>query len=177
MYEPNAEYQEDPNAVEPESRSEKKRKAVALENLGASLVELSADRFDKLPLTDELRGAIVELRRLTNLAARRRQIQYIGRIMRTEDAVPIVEAIEAMRSKSVRSSASFRVIEAMRDRLVVEGEAALDDAMAAHPSADRATLAKLVRRAHKEREEGQNIAARALFRYLRDLDGAAGDAG
>src|SRR5687768_11699590 len=78
---------------ERESKSEKKRKAIALENVGAELAELPLEHSDRLPMSDELRAALREYKRLTSFGAKARHIQYLGRLMRTEEAEALLKGL------------------------------------------------------------------------------------
>jgi ribosome-associated protein len=143
----NREYLEAP--AERETRGEKKRKAIQLERLGESLVKLSADKLARVPMPDDLRAAVIEARRIaTKTSARggyRRQINFIGRIMRTLDAEPIAASLDAMRVEDAPSAAAFREAEHWRDRLVSEGDAALEELMRTHPNVDATRVRQLMR--------------------------------
>src|SRR4051812_46681221 len=85
-----------------ETRGEKKRKALQLERLGEVLVKLPEGKLARVPMPDDLKGAVVEARRILAKSARggyRRQINFIGKIMRTLDAQPIADALEQMKNE------------------------------------------------------------------------------
>lgn len=134
---------------EKETRGEKKRKAIQLERLGESLVKLSTDKLARVPMPDDLRAAVYEARRIaTKTSARggyRRQINFIGRIMRTLDAEPIAASLDKMRIEDAPSAAAFRDAERWRDRLVAEGDGALEELMRAHPNVDATRVRQLLR--------------------------------
>jgi ribosome-associated protein len=134
---------------EKETRGEKKRKAIQLERLGESLVNLSADKLARVPMPDDLRAAVDEARRIASKTSARggyrRQINFIGRIMRTLDAEPIAASLEQMRVEDAPSAAAFREAERWRDRLVSEGDAALEELVVTHPAVDRTKLRQLMR--------------------------------
>ena len=164
--------QEEQDLLARDSKSELKRRALSQEDLGASIVGLTVDQIRKLPLESELLGAILEQRRLTAHGARRRQEQYIGRLMRDADVAALQRAVDALRSAGTRNSPKFRQIEELRERLLVEGDLAIDDVLRERPTADRTELRQLVRAAKKELKDKGTAgnAGRSLFRYLRLLD-------
>ncbi len=131
-----------------ESRGDKKRRAEQLERLGESLVKLPPGKLARVPMPDDLDAAVHEARRILDKGAHggyRRQVQFIGRIMRTLDAQPIADALERMKSEDAPSSAAFRAAERWRDRLMAEGDAALEALVQEKPDADRTRLRQLVR--------------------------------
>lgn len=156
-----------------ETRGEKKRKALQLERLGESLVKLPPAKLARVPMPDDLRAAVVEAQRIHALGAHggyRRQIQFIGKVMRTVDAVPIAEALEAMKGEDAPSSAAFRAAERWRDRLIAEGDKALEELVKERPEVDRTSLRQLIRQAQKEQAAAKPPhASRAVFRVLREL--------
>jgi ribosome-associated protein len=161
---------------ERESRGEKKRRAEQLERLGASLVDLPEPKLSRVPMPDDLRAAVQEARRLqprsgtSSRGGYRRQVQLIGKIMRTLDAEPIAAALEAMKGEDAPSAVSFRAAERWRDRLIDEGDEALAALVVEHPLADRTALRQLLRQAQKEKASGKPPhASRSLFRLLKAL--------
>lgn len=155
---------------ERETRGAKKERAQRLENLGEALVKLPAGKLARLELPDDLKAAVQEARRITAHGGYRRQIQFIGRIMRTVDARPIAAQLEALQQEDAPSSAAFRAAERWRDRLVDEGDLALAALVTEHPRADRTALRQLARQATVERAKGKPPhASRALFRALHAL--------
>lgn len=151
-----------------ETRGEKKRKATQLERLGESLVDLPEPKLARVPMPDDLAAAVREARRLKDLQSRggyRRQVQFIGKIMRAIDAVPIADALVAMRSEDAPSSAAFQQAEQWRDRVIAGDDGDLDALLQALPTLDRTHLRQLIRQAKKEaREHKPAHAARAVSR-------------
>jgi ribosome-associated protein len=96
------------------SKTRRKKQMSDLQDVGAELVALSAEQLARIEMPDNLREAVVEARRFTKHEARRRQIQYIGRIMRDIDAGPIVEQLAALKAPSKRQTALFHVAERWR---------------------------------------------------------------
>ena len=154
-----------------ETRGEKKRKATQLERLGESLVDLPPSKLARVPMPDDLRVAVVEAARIkSSRGGYRRQVQFIGRIMRTIDAQPIADALESMKTEDAPSSRTFRAAEIWRERLIANGDKALEDLVKEAPLADRTKLRQLLRQAQKEKAALKPPhATRALFRDLKAL--------
>lgn len=153
-----------------ETRAEKKKRAWQLENLGEALVKLPAGKLARVTLPDDLRDAVMEARRITAHGGYRRQVQFIGRIMRTVDARPIAAQLEALLQEDAPSSAAFRAAERWRDRLIDEGDEALAALVHERPAVDRTALRQLARQAVLEKKRGKPPhASRALFRALHEL--------
>jgi len=167
--------EEDENFPEGPSKSQKKRDMHALQALGEELVELSADRLAKVPLTENLLGAILEAKRIKSHEGRRRQMQLIGKLMRTVESEPIRAMLDGFRGQSREETARMHRLERLRDQFM-EDEAALTDIMNAYPGADSQQLRTLRRNALREREQNKPPRSyRELFRELRALqDGAKG---
>lgn len=159
---------------EDKSRSQKKRESSALQKKGEELAALSPAIQEKLPLSPELREALAVWRGLKTWEAKRRHMQYIGRLMREQDeSEALLDALEGLKNAAQRDARAFQRIESVRDSLLLEDERerarALEAALAAHPSLDRARLAHLVQATLAEREKQRPPRqGRALFRYLRD---------
>ncbi len=152
------------------SRSSQKRDAEALQALGEQLVGLSAERLAQVPIPDALRDAIEEAQHIKSRPAHKRQLQFIGRLMREVDPAPIREALDRLTTHGAAAAAALHRIERWRDRLLAEGDEALSDLADEYPEVDRHHIRQLVRNAHKElRENRPHHSARALFRYLREL--------
>ena len=153
------------------SRSQLKREAEALQDLGLALVELPQAKLDRVQIPDQLREAIDLARRITAHGGRRRQMQYIGKLMRKLDAEPIRAQLEAMQQADRRAAQRFHLLETLRDKLIAEGDDALGELLERYPHADRQHLRQLIRQAQQERDRNKPPAsARSLFRYLRELD-------
>jgi ribosome-associated protein len=153
--------------IDPPSRSAQKRAAESAQALGVRLAELTPERLDGLPIPDRLRAAIDEYRRITSHPARKRQRQFIGRLMRDVDADAIREALDSLDRTSARDRAAFHDTEAWRDRLLRE-PAARDEWLARHPGVARADVERLIKAATAARDEtARRRQARALFRLLR----------
>jgi ribosome-associated protein len=151
------------------SKSQRKREAAALQSLAVSMVDLPDEKLARLPLPDRLHEAIVECRRITSHGALRRQHQYLGRLMRGTEVDPIREALAILEREAEGRTRHFHLLERWRDRLISEGDDALDALLAEHPRLERAPIRRFVRDARREAaRELPPRAARALFRHLRD---------
>jgi ribosome-associated protein len=151
----------------PISKTRRKKESQALQDLGAELVALPGERLAAIDLPDFLRDAVMDARRITGFEARRRQMQYIGKLMRKVDAEPIRVRLEAWKSPERAQVAQFKRVETWRERLLGE-EGALEELLREHPRADRSQLDALIRDVLREREENRPPKSfRALFQALR----------
>ena len=151
------------------SKSEIKRDAEALKKLGEKLVELTKAKLDKIPLEDALLEAVNLAQRLQK-EARRRQLQYIGKLLRGIDVEPIQAALEKLENKHQQQQAMLHKLELLRDELVAKGDDALTDFLMDYPQADRQHLRNLIRTASKEKEQNKPAKAyREIFQYLKEI--------
>ncbi len=111
------------------SKTEMKNDMIVLQKLGEELVELKPSVLAKFPLPDDLAAAIKDAQRFKN-EARRRQLQYIGRLMRNIDPEPLQAALDKLRNKHSQNTAVLHKLEQMRDRIVEQGDDAIEDVMA-----------------------------------------------
>ncbi|GAA5645728.1 MULTISPECIES: ribosome biogenesis factor YjgA [Vibrio] len=152
------------------SKSELKRDMEELQKLGEELVNLKPAVLEKMPLSDDLFDAIKDAQRFKN-EARRRQLQFIGKLMRTEDPEPIQAALDKIRNKHSQATAVLHKLETLRDRVVEEGDHAIEEVMELYPSADRQRLRQLARQAAKEKQAQKPAKAyREIFQILKALN-------
>lgn len=157
------------------SKSQLKREMDALQALGARLIELGKERLAKIDMPDELREAVRDAQRFTKHEARRRQLQYIGRLMRNTDPAPIQAAIDELDGISAAANARMHALERLRERFL-EDEGVLNEIARRVPTADFQHLRQLRRNALKEKAENKPPRAfRELFRVLRELEEQADD--
>ena len=155
-------------AEPPVSKSERKRAATRLQEIGRALAELRPSRLAQIPLPENLERAIADYRRFPSREAKRRQLQLIGKLMREIDTTPIEAALERLEGRAASARYEQHQLERWRDRLI-EDPAALTEYFSEHPHADRQTLRHLIERTRTARDERQQkIASRALFRFLRE---------
>lgn len=167
---------QDIDSPEKPSKSQKKREMTALQELGAELVALGRDQLARIELSEDLRDAVRDAQRFTQHEAHRRQLQYIGRLMRDLDPAPIRAALDEIKGVSAAATARLHNLERLRARLM-EDESALGDIARAHPGADLQHLRQLRRNALKEQEQAKPPRAyRELFRVLRELEEQDNDA-
>jgi len=159
------------------SRNELKKQMQDLQELGEAVAALPVDRLDKLPIDERLRDAIDELRRTRSFEGRRRQLQYIGKLMKSEDPAPLREAVASYRVGSATDTLALHQAEYWRDQLLA-GDDALQKWVEAYPATDIQQLRSLVRSARKEKlEPGERHGRsyRDLFRLVKEqMQGAAG---
>lgn len=157
-------------AEAPPSKSQRKRDMLALQDMGAELVELAANQLDKLPLPENLRYAIDQCQQIHAHEGKRRQLQFIGKLLRDVDPEPLMQALDQLRQHAKLATQRHHQLERWRDRLISEGDAALTDLLHDYPQADRQQLRQLIRTAQKEAELNKPpAAARELFRALRAM--------
>lgn len=132
------------------SKTRRKRRSTELQDVGAELVKLSPEQLARIPMPEALRDAVLECKRLNKHEAIRRQMQYIGKIMRDIDAAPIVERLNGMHAPSRRQTALFHVAEKWRTELLAHPETIARFATE-FPEADSDQLRDLVGKAQKER--------------------------
>ena len=152
------------------SKTQRKKEMHALQALGIELVELGDAQLDALELPEKLAQAVREAKRTRSHEGRRRQMQYIGRLMREVDPVPIRAQLDALTGQSAEAAARHRRLEALRERLIGD-DGALTDYVASHAGADLQELRTLIRNARREQLEGRPPRAyRELFRLLKALE-------
>jgi len=152
------------------SKTKKKEAMHELQDLGAELVELSIGQLKRINLPEDLYDAVRECQKITAHGARRRQLQYLGKLMRNADDEPIRAGLALIRGESAAETARLHRLERMRVRLL-EDETTLADIAAIWPGADLQHLRQLRRNALKEQEAGKppkNF--RAIFQILQELD-------
>jgi len=156
------------HAADVPSKTQRKKDMTALQALGVRLTRLNGAQLQQVDLPERLREAIEAARRITAHEARRRQMQYIGKLMRGVDAGPIEQALEQLGGESQAAIALMHRCERWRDRLLAE-----DDALTAlldeSPVDDVQSLRALIRAARRERDAGQPPRhARELYRWLHE---------
>jgi ribosome-associated protein len=151
------------------SKSEMKRRMLALQEVGEALVELSAERLTRLDMPEELRKAVLEARRITAHGGRKRQLQYIGRIMRDIDAQPIVTQLEQMRAPDKQEVARQHLAQRWRDALIEAPSVAEElTRIAQEVDVDGPSLTTLVAQAAHQKAHGQPPRAyRTIYQILK----------
>ncbi|MAM71287.1 MAG: hypothetical protein CMP91_09120 [Gammaproteobacteria bacterium] len=153
------------------SKSQRKREMLALQDLGKQLTTLDEKLLAKCQLPARLMSAIDEYKRLPNKhGAKKRQLQFIGKIMRDIDTDNIEKVIQQQNQQVNLDRRLFQGLELMRDELIAGSDSALQSLIADHPELDIQHIRQLIRQAQKEAEQNKAPqASRKLFRYLREL--------
>ncbi len=152
------------------SRNELKKQMQDLQELGEAVAGLPPERLDKLKIDERLRDAIDELRRTRSFEGKRRQVQYIGKLMKHEDPAPLREAVASYRVGSATDTLALHQAEYWRDQLLAADEA-LANWVKEYPATDVQQLRSLVRSARKEKlEPGERHgrAYRDLFKLVKE---------
>jgi len=169
--------------LEGPSRTELKRESTELQELGTQLLTLRADLMADLPLTDKLKDALGEAKRITNFEGKRRQMQFIGKQMRLQEPEvlqAVRDALEIQRLGSAKDTQALHLAEAWRDRLIAD-DTAVGEWIAQYPQTDTQQLRALVRQARKDAVPVSNAAVsqglaprqsrayRELFKLVRSI--------
>ena len=159
--------QDEPEYV---SKTQLKSESKALQKLGESLVNLGAAALEKIPMDDELEDAVNIARRINRKKdGYRRQLQFIGKLMRSRDVSAIEQALFEIQNSHQRATQQFHQIENARDNLLNKGDDAINELLNEHDHLDRQKLRQLVRAAAKQKEQNKPPkAARELFQYLKE---------
>lgn len=154
---------------EPISKSERKRRAHRLQALGRQLTELKPDDLAALELPDELRNAVLDYQRFPSHEARRRQLQFIGRLMRDLDPEPLQQALDTLHGQSAQARYEFQQVERWRERLL-DDPSALTEFLDEYPQTEVQQLRHRIQQVRGARSEAQQKTAfRGLFRFLREV--------
>src|SRR5690606_14751284 len=160
------------------SKSQVKRDMLALQDLGKQLVDLSPDQLKQLPLAEKLFDAIRLAQRTTSREGRRRQIHYVGKLMRDADADAIRTQLDIWENGSREQTRAMHRLETLRD-LLLRDDDALTGLLNEYPDADAQRLRTLIREGRKEALANTKLQAgqdpqrkhyRALFQALKSLN-------
>jgi len=156
--------------MEEKSRTAAKHEAEALQKLGERLVALSKHQVQGLDIPDNLKEAVLFAQTIPSHGARRRQLQFIGTLMRTLDPEPVKKTLDNLSMGRIIAQNRFKRIEELRDELISSDDGAVNRFMETYPEADRQKLRQLTRNAKKELERKKPPkSARSLFRYIREI--------
>jgi len=155
------------------SKTEMKRQSDALQDLGRELVEAPRDRVKRVPMPEDVRDVILECQNIKNHEGRRRQLQFVGKKMRTlteEEVAVIRRTIEGWKGASKADTAALHALERRREKLLADDKA-LTVLLGEHPQLDGQHLRTLIRNARKEQAENKPPKAyREIFQILKDLN-------
>jgi ribosome-associated protein len=150
------------------SKTQRKKEMHELQALGERLVTLNASQLDEVGLPLQLRTAVDDAKRFTGHEARRRQMQYIGRLMRDVDPETIRDKLRIWEGVSHEHTARHHRVERWRERLM-QDDGALGELAKEQPGLDMQRLRSLVRSARDELTAGRPPRShRELFRFLRE---------
>lgn len=158
------------------SKSQLKREMTALQKLGAELIAEPRERVKRVPMPEDVRDAILECQTITDHEGRRRQLQYVGKKMRTleeEEVALIRKTIDSWKQPSKAETAALHAIERRRDRLLAD-DGALTELRAQYPELDVQQMRTLIRNARREQAENKPPKAyREIFQVLKQLQTGA----
>ncbi len=152
------------------SKSQLKREMHELQDLGKRMLDLNTDQLNTLAISDTLRAAIDESKRIRKNEARRRHLQYIGKVIRQEDDLEgLARQIDAFDAGSEEHTRRHHLAERWRDRMISEGDDAVGEFLDYCETADVQHLRNLARNARKDAQKDKPTGqAKKLFRYLRE---------
>lgn len=158
------------------SKSQLKREMTALQKLGEELISQSRDRVKSVPMPEDVRDAILECQKIKDHEGRRRQLQYVGKKMRSleeHEVAAIQKVIDSWHGASKSETAALHLLERRREKLLAD-DRALTDLLAQHPELDVQRLRTLIRNARKEQAENKPPKAyREIFQILKELEKGA----
>jgi len=169
MYDADDLYNEEEEYSGP-SRSQKKRDMIALQKHAEKLMTLGPELVKKCGLPEYFIEEVLDAMAIKSHEAKRRKVQYIGKLIRDVDTQPLVEFLEDIETGNKADNMKFHALEQWRDRLVSGDLSTLDEILEKHPQADRQRISQLGRNAKKEKEKNKPAkSAKALFKALREL--------
>ena len=155
------------------SKTEMKRQSDALQKMGETLVESPRDRVKRVPMPEDVLDAILACQLITNHEGRRRQMQYVGKKMRTLDEAEVAEiqkAIDSWKGASKSETAIMHAMERRRDKLLTDDKA-LTMLLEENPELDVQHLRTLIRNARKEQAENKPPKAyREIFQIIKQIE-------
>jgi len=155
------------------SKTEMKRQSDALQKMGETLVESPRDRVKRVPMPEDVLDAILACQAITNHEGRRRQMQYVGKKMRTLDEAEVAEiqkAIDSWKGASKSETAIMHAMERRRDKLLTDDKA-LTVLLEENPELDVQHLRTLIRNARKEQAENKPPKAyREIFQIIKQIE-------
>ena len=162
-------HDEIPGSDELPSKSQRKRDAEAQQKLGEQLVSLDAKHLHQFALPETLLDAILAAQKIKQHGGRKRQLQYIGKLMRQIDTTPIEVKLHELQHQHQQGAAALHLIEQWRERLLQEDHATTE-LMEAYPAFDSQQLRQMIRTTRQEQKQNKPPKTyRELFRYLRSV--------
>lgn len=155
------------------SKSQRRRDALEIKSLALELINLSQPRLGQVPLDDSVREAIMEARQIRSNVARKRQLQYVAKLLRRADPEPILQALEKFDGEARELTGRQHRSEAWRDFLLEAGDPAIGELIKVRNDIDTQAIRQMVRNARQESARDKPpVSARKLFRLLREMDQA-----
>jgi len=153
------------------SKSQRRREALEVKSLASRLITLNASRLAAVPLDEQLRAEIDRARSIRSNVARKRQLQYVAKLLRRNDLDPILDTLDSFDNEAKQLTARQHRVEAWRDLLIESGDAAVGALIELRRDADAQAIRQLLRNAQRETQKNKPpAAARSMFRLLRELD-------
>jgi ribosome-associated protein len=158
------------------SKTQKKNEFKALQELGEQLVALSLDQLKPIDMPEELLSAVIDAQKPMKHEAKRRQLQYIGRLMREIDPEPIRNALENIRHGDYHKAFLFKKMEKWRDALKTGNNDTIEEILAACPPADPQRLIKLAKNMRAATQPDKSLhASKLLMHYLKEVSALSRD--
>ena len=155
-------------AIRP-NKTRLKRELAQIRSLIEDLLELGSKDLEKLNLSDKFMDELAVARKMRPSSGRNRQIKYLAKLLQSSGYEAVAQWLAARDEQHAAENRRFHALEQWRERLLHEGDSALQDYLEQHPAADRQQLRQLIRNARREREQGKPAGAgKKLFRLLRD---------
>lgn len=156
--------------MEIKSKTQKKKEALSLQALGVKLMKLSAEQINYIDMPKEILEAVIFAKKIRSHGALKRQMQYIGTLMRNIDAGPIEEAVLNIETGTMQNTEAFKETERLREELIGGNDALMNEILIKLPEAEKGQFIKLVRSARNEVASNKAPrASRTLFRYLKNI--------
>lgn len=157
---------------EEKSKSQLKREMEDLQTLGKRLLAYPPKKLEAIDMPEDLFAALLEAQRIKSHIALRRQLQYIGKLMRKTDPAPIEDFLARQENQHHQQIAQQHRVERWRERLLREGDLAVEELLRETPAADAQQLRQLLRNAKHEQETSKPPkSSRALYQMLKRLLG------
>jgi len=156
-------------SLEPPSKSQRKREMTAVQDLGKELTTLNRKQLEKLQLSERVLAALAEFHRLPKSnEARRRHLQFIGKIMRDEPHEQIQQALEALRTPDHTEVRRAQLIEKWGERLLSGAEEDINAFLSDYPLAERQAIRQILRNYSREDDQAARVHRRRLLSYIKE---------
>ncbi len=173
----NEEFEVDENGYSGPSKTTLKKESHAMQDLGVLLSEMNDDKLARIPLDETLHRAVLEFRSIRKFAARKRHMQFLGKLIRNSNYEAIQAAADDIANEHITDTRRAHLIEQWRDRFMGDaGNEAMNEFFDTYPAADRQQIRQLIKNALKEKSQNKPpVSARKLFKVLRTALSASAD--